>query len=231
MIYKLDSDDRLYFQSLHETGMGYQIIIASLSHEFKLRKYVVYNSELVIDLDTNFQFNKTRIKTVGYTALLSQVETIIFKLNTITVVDKSVLKDKSVLLKETINLYNRKIGENKAFNGALEFCSINETYVRISPFDVDCRIDEEKGKLLPGSFTTTLNDFITCIGTNDFPFDRYVLPLTEKLKWVYYIKGHKSDLMQTGIFQPAFNQMGGGVEVYFNYGTFEKTLLEKLAFE
>ncbi len=231
MIYKLDRDDRAYFQSLHETGMGYQIIIASKSSEFKFQKYVVYNSELVIDLDTSFQLNKTRIKTVGCSTLLSQVETITFKLNSITIADKSVLKDKSVLIKESSFMFNRKIGKNEAIYGPLDFNTTNETFVRISPFDNDCRIDEEKGKLLPGSFATTLNDFFSCLGTNDFPIDRYVLPLTERLKWVYYIKAHPSDLMQKGIFQPAFNQMGGGEEVYFNFGTFEKTLIEKLPYD
>lgn len=231
MIYKLDSEYRNFFQSLHETGMGYQIIIASKSNVYKLHKYVVYNSELVIELDTNFQLNKTRIKTVGFSTMLSQVESITFRINSVTVVDKTVLKNKSVLLEESILLYNRKMGKNEAIYGPLDFNTTNETFVRISPFDNDCRIDEEKGKLLPGSFATTLNDFFSCLGTNDFPIDRYVLPLTERLKWVYYIKAHPSDLMQKGIFQPAFNQMGGGEEVYFNFGTFEKTLIEKLPYD
>jgi hypothetical protein len=231
MIYKILSEDRAYFQSLHETGMGYQIIYASLSQNFKLKKYVVYNCELVIDLDANFQLNKTRIKTVGYSTLLSQVEPILFKLNTITVADKSILKDKSVLLKESSIMFNRKIGKNEAIYGAIDFNSTHETFVRISPFDKDCRIDEENGKLLPGSFATTLNDYCSCLGTNDFPIDRYVLPLTEGLKWVYYIKAHPSDLLQKGISQPAFNQLGGGVEVYFNFGTFEKTIIEKSPYE
>ena len=211
--------------------MGYQIIIAALNTVNKFQKYVVYNSELVIDLDSSFQLNKTHIKTVGYSTLLSQVKTISFKLNTITVADKSILKDKSVLLKESSIMFNRKIGKNEAINGTIDFNSTHETFVRISPFDKDCRIDEENGKLLPGSFATTLNDYCSCIETNDFPIDRYVLPFTEGLKWVYYIKAHPSDLLQKGIFQPAFNQLGGGVEVYFNFGTFEKTIIEKSPYE
>lgn len=61
----------------------------------------------------------------------------------------------------------------------------------------------------------------------DDPIDRYALPNDEIIKWAFYIQPKKDDILQRGIVQPAFGHDGGGLEVFFEYGTSEKSYFDK----
>jgi hypothetical protein len=61
MIYRLYSSDTNTLLRMPETGMGYQIIEASKVSDYIKKKYVVYNSEIAIDLDSNFLNNKIKL--------------------------------------------------------------------------------------------------------------------------------------------------------------------------
>lgn len=85
-------------------------------------------------------------------------------------------------------------------------------------------------KLKPGSFTTTEQDYKDCISTMDDPIDRYAIPNDEPIKWSFYIKPKSSNILQRGIVQPAFEHLGGGIEVYFENGTSNDTFLHKKSY-
>ena len=52
MIYKAYSSDTQKFLTLPETGMGYQIFSANLSGISK--RFIAYNAQLIVDLDSRF---------------------------------------------------------------------------------------------------------------------------------------------------------------------------------
>jgi len=70
MIFKAYSSDQRQFLSLPETGMGYQIIEAKRYSKTSKDRFVVFNSELVIDLDSKFSDFKRQIITEGYSRIL-----------------------------------------------------------------------------------------------------------------------------------------------------------------
>lgn len=102
-----------------------------------------------------------------------------------------------------------------------------QKFVRISAFENDFRVDQESGRLLPGSFTTDLEDFLTMT----FPFNNYdpiayySLPNPLPIKWLFYFKSIAGDTFQRGTVQPAFGKQGGGREYFFKNGTSEKSLI------
>ena len=63
MIFKAYSSDQRQFLSFPETGMGYQIIEAKRYGKTSKDRFVVFNSELVIDLDSKFLDFKRQIIT------------------------------------------------------------------------------------------------------------------------------------------------------------------------
>jgi hypothetical protein len=62
MIYKAYSSDTQKFLSLPETGMGYQIFNANLSGISK--RFIAYNAQLIVDLDSRFFEYKNQIITL-----------------------------------------------------------------------------------------------------------------------------------------------------------------------
>jgi hypothetical protein len=121
----------------------------------------------------------------------------------------------------------RHSGGKGATENPKEFANGSDIYVRISAYEDDKRIDFVKKRLKPGSFTTTLFDYTSCVETNDDPIDRYALPNEETIKWSFYIKPKSFDTLQNGVVQPAFNKDGGGIEAYFENGTSIDTYLFK----
>jgi hypothetical protein len=227
MIYKAYSSDTNKLLSLPETGMGYQVVEGELpSHE--VRRFVVYNCELVVDLDADFSANKRMI--VENRLLLNLKE----KPSSWGVLTDSI---RLISRKETIE--SRYLNENKkndkkrhpggkgATENPKEFADGKEIFVRISAFEDDIRIDSEKKKLKDGAYTTTHTDYLECVYSNDDPIDRYALPSDDTIKWSFYIQPKSIDVLQRGIVQPAFSHDGGGVEVFFEKGTSENTLFDK----
>jgi len=94
-------------------------------------------------------------------------------------------------------------------------------FVRLSAFYDDKRIDRVNKCIRPGSYTTTMADYLTCIlPLNKFdPIDRYAIPNNDPIKWVFDIIPKAGDSFQQGVVQPDFGKKGGGVECYFEKGT------------
>jgi hypothetical protein len=225
MIYKAYSLDTEKFLSLPETGMGYQVIEAKRYSGTVKEKFVVYNGELIVDLDNRFPDFKEQIKTKSFSKVLSEASPWTFETATISLVPKSLLLEKRVLSENKKNYKKRHPDGRGAKENPKEFANGSELFVRLSAYKNDHRIDFEKKRLKEGSYTTTHLDYLDCVKYYDDPVDRYALPNDEPIEWTFYIRPEKIDELQRGIVQPAFGHDGGGVEVFFEKGTSDGTFL------
>lgn len=227
MIYKAYSSDTNRLLSLPETGMGYQIIEGQLTGSYSTKRYVVYNSDLIVDLDNDFQRFKQQIISRGYSSILYESKMFNIKTDSIRLVSRSNLYESRYLTESKKSNKKRYSGGKGAIDNPKEFADGKEIFVRISAYEDDKRIDFAKKKLKDGTYTTTLYDYSDCVSTEDDPIDRYALPNDEKIKWAFYIQPKFLDRLQRGIVQPAFGHDGGGIEAYFENGTSENTFFDK----
>lgn len=227
MIYKLNANNAINLLKMPESGIGYQIINASLFNKYELNKFVVYNSNLIVDLDINFKSNKETIIREGYKAMLNKSPELLINNTSIKILDKKTLQESIKLSAVKTILYNRHQGDKGATDNVKENASGNETFVRVSAYEDDKRVDFINKRLVDGTYTTTLYDYLECVKTNDDPVDRYALPNDEKIKWAFYIIPKNNDVLQRGIVQPAFGHQGGGIEAFFEKGTSNETYKEK----
>ncbi|MCX6235556.1 MAG: hypothetical protein NT175_12710 [Bacteroidetes bacterium] len=72
MIYKAYSSDTEKFLSVPETGMGYQIFEAKKFDSSYKDKFVVYNAQLIIELDDKFLEFKRQAFTKGFLNILNE---------------------------------------------------------------------------------------------------------------------------------------------------------------
>ncbi|MEO5777127.1 MAG: hypothetical protein ABIQ27_09475 [Flavobacterium sp.] len=227
MIYRIHPQDSRTLLEKPETGMGYQIITASQYNRNFNRKFIVYNTDLAIELDSHFLTYKRLVVTEGYKVMLNTATELMLETNTIKVFDHSSTRE-YIALSENKRIYcKRQSGGKGATDSQKEYANGTDYYVRLSAYEDDKRIDFEKNKLKPGSFTTTLLDYTQCVSTNDEPIDRYALPNNEEIKWAFYIRPKSTDILQKGIVQPAFEHAGGGIEAYFEKGTSDGTYILK----
>lgn len=227
MIYKAYSSDLNKLLSLPETGMGYQIIEGKLTGSFTITQYVVYNSELFVDLDNEFKTYKRRIMDRGLLTVLSESRSLNIQTNSIKLLSRSFVTESRMINETKKNNKKRLIGGKGAKDNPKENANGSEIFVRLSPFENDKRIDFEKNRLKDGAYTTTQIDYLSCVITNDDPIDRYALPNDDQIKWSFYIQPKSYDSLQRGIVQPAFEHDGGGIEAYFEKGTSDYTYFNK----
>jgi hypothetical protein len=225
MIYKAYSSDTEKFLSLPETGMGYQVIEAKRYSEISKKRYVVYNGELIIDIDNNFVNFKKLMNAKGFSAALNEAKELPIETSTISLVPKSLLLEKRVLSENEKRDKRRHSGRG-AIENPKEFANGKEVFVRLSAYENDRRIDFGKKRLIEGSYTTTHLDYLVCVKLPDDPVDRYALPNDEPVEWAFYILPQTKDQLQRGVVQPAFGHAGGGIEAYFENGTSNDTYFE-----
>lgn len=226
MIYKAYPSDTEKFLSLPETGMGYQVIEAKQSGTTVKEKFVVYNGELIVDLDGRFHEFRKQIKESGFSKVLNEARLWPFETSSISLVPKTTLLERRSLSENKEKYKHRHPDGKGAKENPKEFANGSELFVRLSAFKNDKRIDFEKKKLKKGSYTTTHSDYRDCVYYSDDPVDRYALPNDDPIKWAFYIQPRKVDELQRGIAQPAFGHDGGGIEVFFENGTSDGTFLE-----
>jgi hypothetical protein len=227
MIYKIYSQDAETLLEKPETGMGYQVVNARQYNRLQTRKFVVYNSNLAVELDSDFSINKRKIINEGYRAILNKATELMLETDSIRVLNQSTIKENRSIssFKKTYN--KRHSGGKGATDSPKENADGYEIFVRVSAFEDDKRVDIVNKKLKPGTFTTTEKDYKECVSTNDDPIDRYALPNDDKIKWAFYVRPKTIDILQRGIVQPAFGHEGGGIEAYFENGTSKETFLFK----
>jgi hypothetical protein len=217
MYFKLSKSQEIDLLNQPETGMGYQIIEAIEAGTYNREKFLVLNSEVVIEMNGLEEY-MTRI--VIYEGLFSiKAKAKLITLNSISVLNE----------KQFRNQVNESKNENEkgALDNPVKNANGEEIFVRLSAFDNDRRIDKENKCLRPGSFTTTYDDYFACKYANDDPVERYALPNNDEIKYAFYIQPVKSDTLQRGRVQPANGKRGGGKEAYFEKGTAKGTFLKQ----
>lgn len=215
MYYRLSASQENSLLNLPETGMGYQIIEANTLGSSTRSRYLALNSEIIIDVNGYEGDHVRKVINEG----ISKVKSFAIEktLTNITVLNE----------KQFRNLISEAKNENEkgAIDNPVVYASGDETFVRLSAFDDDKRIDKINKCLRPGSFTTTMDDYLKCKASKDNPNERYALPNNDEIQYAFHIKPLKSDTLQRGIVQPANDRRGGGKEAYFANGTSAGTYL------
>jgi hypothetical protein len=213
MIYSASENLKDFLLSQPETGMGYQVLSPSQKNLNLENFIVVLNSQIVIELK-NKQKNPIENKSIDYNDL----------------------KDYSVInLTQFISYFDSLRNEQKlsAVDNPLKESTGSdlERFIRLSAFEDDLRVDKINKCFLPGTYSTTLDDFLTMkvnILDNNNPTNnpivRYSLPVELQIKWMFYIHTKYGDQYRKGKVQPAFGKIGGGIECLFEYGTSPNTL-------
>jgi len=217
MYFKLSRSQEIDLLNQPETGMGYQIVEANKAGNYTREKYLVLNSELVIEMNGFEDYMTHLVINEGIFSIKARAEAI--TLNSITVLNEKQYRNKASEPKSE--------NEKGAIDNPVENASGAEIFVRLSAFDDDKRVDKINKCLRPGSFTTTQNDYILCKYTDDDPVERYALPSSDKIRFAFYIKPEKSDTLQRGRVQPTNGKRGGGQETYFGKGTMPGTFLKQ----
>src|SRR5437773_1303986 len=65
MIYKLSTEQEIDLLDQPETGMGYQIVEASRAGNYKREKFLILNSEIVIEIDRDKDENVRKVISEG----------------------------------------------------------------------------------------------------------------------------------------------------------------------
>ncbi len=225
MIYRAFSQFTQSLLSLPETGMGYQLIKANRPGRNFTEQFVVYNSELVIELDSKFNIYKQQILRESYRMMFSKSD--FLTLENPSLISRNLMGNVRSLSESSIKTKGRHTGISGAVDNLPTYATGTELFVRLSPYPDDKRIDFVKMKLKSGSYTTTNEDYWTCKKYSDDPIDRYALPSDETINWAYFIMPKPFDKYRPGIVQPAFDHNGGGIESLFDNGTYDGTYLER----
>ena len=221
MIRKLKTSQVQELLRLRETGMGYQFIEAETGYYGTKSKYLVLNSQMIID-DTPQILNEVKnVFKSGYRTMLFSA---------------SEVELKNIRLVENLSNYRTKsfsasmTKQTGAIHQPVQYANGEEKFTRLSAYEDDFRVDTVNNRLVAGSFATTFQDYQYCKNNNINPVERYALPNDEDIKWAFHIIPLKTDTLQRGIVEPANNQNGGGVEAYFSNGTANNTFLGKTAY-
>ena len=195
MLFKLSTSQETDLLNQPETGMGYQVIEATKYGNYNKERFLVLNSEIVIEMNALAKANIRKVINEGiFTAKASAS---FIALNTITVFSEKQFRN---IVSESINVTG--LG---AIDSKIEYADGVEVFVRLSAFEDDKRVDKENKCLRPGSFTTTFDDYINCKKSNANPIERYALPNDEVIKFVFHIQPKQIDTLQRGIVQPLVN--------------------------
>ena len=220
MYFKLSASQENDLLNQPETGMGYQVVEASKAGSYTREKFLVLNSEVVIEMNTSTNDNVRKVINEGIYSIKASANYI--TLNAISVFNE----------KQFRNIVNESKDENE--KGAIENPVLNadgvELFVRLSAFDNDRRVDKINMYLRPGSYTTTMEDYIKCKTINDSPVERYALPYNDEIKFAFHIRPKRTDTLQRGSVQPAIGKRGGGKEAYFAKGTATGTFIKQTSY-
>jgi len=209
MLYKLTASQEKELLHQPETGMGYQVVEASRSGSYIRERFLVLNSEIVIERNGLEADHVRKVINEGIAAFKAHAGFIV--LNAMRVLNENQFRN---MISESKSGDERGAIENPVENATGE-----DVLVRLSAFDNDRRVDKVNRCLLPGSFTTTMEDYLKCKTTSDDPVERYALPNNDEIKFAFHVQPVKSDTLQRGTVQPANGKRGGGKEAYFAAGT------------
>lgn len=203
--------------NLDESGMGYQVIEATVTVENNTE---IVGDFLVLNCDYLLPFNDEK-GFLSFPSLLirqlsissyentKSIEKIIKprlkkNLNTLILINKNknILPDIFPII-----LWQPKLIQDKQDTTA------HEGFYRYSAFAKDYRI-KKNGSVVKGTFASTTHDR-HMIHSGFSATARYALPNPEAAKYVYIITPKGITKILRGSVSPNYNQAGGGVEVFF----------------
>ncbi len=210
VFFKASARLREEFLKYPETGMGYQILHFKNERSLLSEYHLILNGEIFSSLDSiNYMLSEVKSKNFDTSSIYSYFGSKV-ALNEI----------------EEINQYPNKqqYGLGPATSNPPQEADGNMRFVRLSPYRNDFRIDFENKSLKPGTYTTTMRDYLKCKEVFCDPVERYALPSEEDVKWEFHVQPNKGDKFRLGTVQPANGQLGGGEEALFDEGTSKNTL-------
>jgi hypothetical protein len=193
-----------------ESGMGYQVVEVTMT-DFKTRRAVVYNAELLLFDEEPHAI----LKTANFARLLAEARTSSDEIKSLRVLPRSMAGELVEAVKESPPAYGR--GAGPARDATPEKTRAGEVFKRFSAFANDRRILPD-GSLRPGTYGTTAKD-ATNVRTGREAVARYALPDPRPASNRFTIEPREDTMVQSGIVEPAYSQPGGGVEVSFTAGT------------
>jgi hypothetical protein len=224
MIYKADKEFSRYLLSLPETGFGYQILAANRVNSPVRSEFLVFNTQLIVDLDYRHSEFRNEIANEGLKKVGNRLAEITLQ-NVMLLPKKNFIKPG----KEIASMaFGRLPVTENATAITPDSADGKEVFLRPTAFEDDVRVDFMKNRLLPGTYTTTQADYLLCKAKGDNLFDRYGFATLEPIKWLYLIQPTGSETIRRGVVGPVFVRNGGGVEVFFENGTANRTTLKKM---
>lgn len=211
---------------LPESGMGYQVVFSYNKKKGEAEKLMVFNSKLILPMDSSFTYEVRQVKMYGFIAALNSAN-LGSNFGSPVLAYKSSLIESRTQAADKFEKFRRRKGGIGAVDSNPRNCYGEEMFVRLSAYEDDTRVDEIRMCFRPGTYATTFEDFQTCKSTGDNPVDRYALPNDETIKWAFYCKPLVIDKVRMGIVQPANGHDGGGVEGLFDNGTSSGTYFLK----
>ena len=192
-----------------ETGMGYQVVEATLEAGRK-EWGIAYNAELL----TLGNETKRDLPSLPHATILESAESSGRKIRKLRVLVQIQLAHHPVK--------SRSASSPAAQNARIQQTNANEIFVRFSAYSNDRRL-RANGSWSNGTYATTEQD-AQQIRTGMDAVARYALPNPLPASYVFEGRPHTGTLIQRGTAVPAFGQPGGGDEVVFAKGTQPNTV-------
>lgn len=226
-IYRLDDKATNSLLRLPETGIGYQILKATIREHWSTGSgiFFAFNADLLISID-----DLSKLLKFGYNRLCEAAkseERVGFEGGKESIeLNPNVPKDLPYESHSDPDLEPFSLPPHD--KSAKDF----EGFYRISAYPNDRRVTEDF-RLRSGTYTTTASD-IRYVSTGLGAVGRYALPNPDPASYVYPVvpnsPGIYSDStsvdVRVGAVHPAFGQSGGGVEAFFPDGTPERSVLQ-----
>ena len=198
-----------------ETGMGYQIVEATLKDDKKEQGFA-YNAELL------FLGNETQgyLRSSSYTTVLKAAKSSGTKIKKLRVLTRETAAHHSGGVWATSRVLKEKAPPAK--DAPIEKTKTDEVFKRFTAYENDNRRRPD-GSWLAGTYATTEGD-ADKIKTGKDAVARYALPKPAPASYVFTGCPHKDTEIQKGTVEAANGQPGGGIEVMFTKGTQPNTV-------
>lgn len=216
-MFKVNSFIQNKLIGLPESGLGFQLV-EGLRRDNTKKEFVILNATLAEPTyGRNYRQLFKDVSLEGMRAIYK------FSEASNEIVDVKLIKE------ERLYKFAEKsiiFGSKGAADSKEESTHGGEYFIRFSPYEDDKRIDRIRMCLLPGSYATTFEDANYCLVNNIDPRDRYAIPAEDKIKYAAHIKPEEGTPIKRGIVDPAYGRPGGGIEVLFEQGTTDNTVLK-----
>jgi hypothetical protein len=216
--YGLDENGRPALIDLPETGMGFQIVEASIWGT--LKPLIVFNASEAIDLsEIGLEISSDP------SAVLRNGLRIVDALRDVAVVTTMIMAPSPsifTLTNSRMPMVNATFAAITAPLVALPSSLVKHVtltatrkFHRFSAYAPDRRVDPVTGSFVAGTYATTESE-ISFVPTGFAAVGRFALPVNLPASNHYEIDAPAGTSVDFGTVAPAFGQAGGGVEAYFS---------------